>query len=189
MSYDIHVTRKAHWSELHGPQITKDEWCAYVEGCADLRWMDTSKWTPGDACAELLDENGLSYGAIWWANGELTTRRPESVVVLRAMSIAKDLRAITMGDDHETYVDTNAPSTGRPAYYNPDNLTNEWEEPPIGYEPAGSQITKRNHVPTENRRAPFQWTFHTIALAAIVVLIVSSVLGNLLFSVLKFILS
>lgn len=117
MSYDIHITRKAHWFELHGPQITKDEWCAYVEGRADLRWMDTSKWTPGDACVELLDENGRSYGEIWRERGELTTRRPKLAVVLRATSIAKDLRAITMGDDGETYVGTNTPNMSRPAYY------------------------------------------------------------------------
>jgi hypothetical protein len=188
MSYDLHITRKAHWSEQHGPQITKDEWRSYVEGCTDLRWWDTTKWTPGDDCAELLDESGASYGAIWWDRGELTTRRPETAVVLRAIYMAQDLNAVTMSDDGETYVDINSPTVGRPAYYNPNNLTNEWEEPPANYGSLALQIAQRQHS-VDAKSAPFKWTFYTIALAAIVAIILANLLGNVLFNALKFILS
>jgi hypothetical protein len=184
MSYDIHITRKAHWAEAHGPQISKDEWQRYVNARTDMRWMDTTKWTPGDCCVELLDENDRPYGAIWWDKGELTTRRPEEKTVLRAMLIANDLNAVTMGDDGETYVDIHSPSVGRPAYYNPNNLTNEWEEPPADY---ASTALRSSLQPTsaDTKREQFRWTPYNIAIAAIVVLVLSILLGNMLFGILK----
>ncbi|TAF99707.1 MAG: hypothetical protein EAZ43_15280 [Betaproteobacteria bacterium] len=185
MSYDIHITRKAHWAEEHGPQISKDEWRHYVGGRADMRWMDITKWTPGDYCAELLDENDRPYGAIWWCKGELTTRRPEEAIVLRAMHIARDLNAVTMGDDGETYVDICSPSVGRPAYHNPSNLTNEWEEPPADYASTALRLPLQPNS-VDAKGAQFRWTPYTIAVAAIVVLVLSSFLGNVLFSIFKF---
>lgn len=36
MSYDIHITRKKDWSDDEGPEISLEEWVAYVAGDPEI---------------------------------------------------------------------------------------------------------------------------------------------------------
>jgi hypothetical protein len=186
MSYDIHITRKAHWAEEHGPQITRDEWRAYVQKTPEtLRWTDTSTWTPGDECVDLIDNNGRVFGSVWWHTGSITTRRPEPTVLIRTMEIARDLRAVVMGDDGETYRDFDAPSFSTPAYRNPNNASNTWEEPPAAFlaeaERARLERVKRNRSLADAK----DWTLGKALTVALIAIAAASFLGNMLFDAIK----
>ncbi len=130
MSYDIHVTRKAHWATERGPKISAEEWTAYVNGRSDLRWEENSRLAPHARMVEMLDGAGEVFTAFWWSEGNIDRKRPQHHDIEQMILIARDLNARVMGDEGETYHDPDRPYDSTPAFYDPLNLTNEWREPP-----------------------------------------------------------
>ena len=135
MGYDVHITRKAHWAEEHGPGISMDEWQQYVDDHPECHWFEIAgrKQKPDDAVV-VYDSSGSELGPIWWQGGEVRTKNPPLELVSYMIGAANMLNARVMGDDGETYRDANRPDVFRPPYVNPNNHTNVWEESPEGYD-------------------------------------------------------
>ena len=101
MGYDLHITRRADWSET-GNDITTDEWLAYV------------RTHPG---WKINGENG-AYFATWerageseacwldWHEGNLYTKDPTPELIAQMLAIAATFGARVQGDDGEFYPTT-----------------------------------------------------------------------------------
>jgi hypothetical protein len=98
MGYDLHITRRPVWTDDDGPQITLEEWKAYVESDNEVR-PDTV--------------NGLTY-FLWtahpkepwplrWDRGELYAKNPDEITIRKLVTVAGRLRATVQGDDGEVY--------------------------------------------------------------------------------------
>jgi len=138
MGYEVRITRKAQWFEPHGPRISADEWAAYVDTHSECQWVPRAarNHEPDDVVL-VIDSLGLEVGRLWWwRDGSVTTKNPSPELMSYMIEIANALDARLMGDDSETYRDANSPHTSRAPYFNANNVTNEWEEPPDGHEEA-----------------------------------------------------
>ena len=135
MGYDAHITRKAQWITTRGPKISAEEWRAFVAAEPDLRWYPDVE-DRDDRGVEIVDSLGDVVGVIYWDRGDVKTKNPNGELLGRMIEIADKLDARVMGDDGETYRDSNRPHVSRPSYFNAKNLTNTWEEPPEGYDEA-----------------------------------------------------
>jgi hypothetical protein len=82
MGYDLHITRKAHWSDEDGSVITADEWRVLIDGDAQLREND---------------------GALYYDAGEITAKNPDEPLIRKMVEIAQKLDARVQGDDGEIY--------------------------------------------------------------------------------------
>ena len=98
MGYEMHITRRADWSET-GDDITTEEWLAYVRSHPDWK---------------LNKENG-AYFATWeraggsephwldWHEGNVYTKNPTPELIAQMMTIATTFGARIQGDDGEFY--------------------------------------------------------------------------------------
>jgi len=99
MGYDLHITRKAQWSDDDGPTVSLAEWQKLVERDPEL-----------SAYRDVREEDrgkGASYrdqaGALWWDDGEVRVKNPDESLVLKLVEIAAALNAQVQGDDGEVY--------------------------------------------------------------------------------------
>ena len=102
MGYDLHITRKAHWGDEHGPTISEAEWRAAIDGDPELS-LDTERryeTTRGDYVFAAW--NG-EPGVLGWFDGEITTKNPDTPLVVKMVAIAAALGATVQGDDGEIY--------------------------------------------------------------------------------------
>jgi hypothetical protein len=102
------------------------------------------------------------------------------------MEIAKELQGVVMGDEGETYRDFDQPGVCSPPYFNPNNLSNAWEEPPLDYAERASP-SDRTVPPNAGELVRKDWTLGKLATAALVILVVATFLGNALFALVKLI--
>jgi hypothetical protein len=96
MGYDLHITRRKHWPDK-GDDITAEEWLAYVQRDPELR---------------LKPENSPHF-AVWsrasgeswleWSDGQIYTTNPDTVLIDKIVSIARQFDAEVQGDDGEIY--------------------------------------------------------------------------------------
>jgi hypothetical protein len=116
MSYDIHITRKCHWSDPEGPEISLSEWLAAVAADPEME-LDEGAKTRSDAGSRLQSER--ECGAIWtaytdrerlgndawfvYSDGCVTVRRADAEIICKMWSIAQSLSAKVQGDDGEIY--------------------------------------------------------------------------------------
>ena len=64
MGYDLHINRKAHWDDEHGPTISEAEWRAAIDGDPELS-LDTEtryETTRGDYVFAAW--NGATRGSV-----------------------------------------------------------------------------------------------------------------------------
>lgn len=100
MSYDLHVTRKAHWADVDGPGISLAEWTTFAAGDPEL--------VP-DPDNDVEDFLWIAHPggpwALWWnARGEIMTSSVDEPVLGKLLAIAAALGARVLGDDDEHYV-------------------------------------------------------------------------------------
>jgi hypothetical protein len=98
MGYDLHITRRAHWSDT-GNDITADEWLALVETDPELQ----------------LNKSNGPYFVVWrrpssktrywlmWADGQIYTKNPDDPLIGKMLMISRKLGAKVQGDDGEIY--------------------------------------------------------------------------------------
>lgn len=111
MGYDLHITRKEHWSE-EGADISLDEWLSYIKADPELELSDAysikvpgseteSQPAPGfcEWTAHPADERPwLDY----W-EGNISTKNPDDATIRKMLSVAVSLDASVQGDDGERY--------------------------------------------------------------------------------------
>lgn len=97
--YDLHITRKVHWADSDGPQISQAEWQEYVKQDRQVAHdpanseFDFVVSLPGESFPIWLDPR----------LGELVTKDPSQRAVVKLIDIARALRARVQGDDGEVY--------------------------------------------------------------------------------------
>lgn len=98
MGYDLRITRRSGWSTDGGPEITLDEWKAYVETDADIRPA------PNNGPADFLcTAHPAEPSPLWWDHGEVITKNPDKDMICKMAAIARHLDAKVQGDDGEIY--------------------------------------------------------------------------------------
>src|SRR3954471_234560 len=98
MGYDLHITRRSEWTDDDGPQITLDEWKAYVASDDEVRPDDENGPTDFLWAAHPQEPRPL-----WWDRGEVYTKNPDEVTIRKLVGIAERLSAAVQGDDGEIY--------------------------------------------------------------------------------------
>lgn len=115
MGYDVHITRKARWSDEDGAEISQAEWTAIVNSDPEMR-LDGFAQASTPAGDVLRYENeGL---AVWigysnqtdqnkawfdYRGGEIVAKNPDQEVLRKMWSLAERLSAKLQGDDGENY--------------------------------------------------------------------------------------
>lgn len=97
MGYDLHITRKEFWADEDGPEITHEEWNAYVAADPELTQ------DPINSETDYLYTQGEDVWPLWWSDGEISTKNPEKSMVIKFVAIAESLGARAQGDDGEYY--------------------------------------------------------------------------------------
>ena len=100
MGVELHITRSRDWfAEDQADAIPADEWLAYVATDPEL---------------ELWEENGpyfvrwlgkSAYAEPWldWADGNISSKWPDTALYRKMLQIASALRASVRDDDGELY--------------------------------------------------------------------------------------
>ncbi|MFN3973461.1 MAG: hypothetical protein ACK4GO_07410 [Gemmobacter sp.] len=92
MGWKVMMTRKEHWADLDGPEISRGEWLALMHNDREFRPVPdaapgTCQWMPGAA--------GLpKFGNIvYWEDGNVMALRPADALVGKLVRIAPALGA------------------------------------------------------------------------------------------------
>lgn len=114
MGYDIHITRKQDWFE-DDPQISSEEWRAYIASDADMRLDGYAEASTPDGTLR-YENNGLAVwtgysrhclgGNMAWfdfRNGDIVVRNPDPEILKKMWHVAQALKAKVQGDEGETY--------------------------------------------------------------------------------------
>lgn len=97
--YDVHITRKPFWADESGPEITIEQWQAYLR--LDRQVAPDATNSSEDFLVALP---GQSFPL--WSNpqlGELYTKNPTPQAIRKLQAIAQALDARVQGDDGEFY--------------------------------------------------------------------------------------
>lgn len=117
MGYNIHITRKKHWSDQDGPEISLQEWTDYVKSDPEMRLEGFAQFNnPRTGETIRLEGPGL---AVWTAHsgkpgirwfdcrhGHIAVKNPDPEVFAKMWHIAHALSAKVQGDDGEIYDQT-----------------------------------------------------------------------------------
>jgi hypothetical protein len=96
MGYDLHITRKAQWSDKDGPTISPEEWLSLLDADPELsRSTDAGDDTPAGAWK--------GETIFWFTGGEVCCTNPDPPTIRKMASMAERLRATVQGDDGEIY--------------------------------------------------------------------------------------
>jgi hypothetical protein len=98
MGYDLHITRRLEWADDNGPEITLEEWKAYVE--SDDEVQPDADNGPTDF---LWTAHPKNPWPLWWNRGEIYTKNPDEIAFGKLIAIAERLDAKVQGDDGEVY--------------------------------------------------------------------------------------
>jgi hypothetical protein len=105
MGYDLHITRRMHWSD-DGDDISVEEWLALIAADPELQ-LETAK-EPYFAVWSRPSLDGHHW--LIWSNGQISTKNPTDLLINKMVAISRKLGAKVQGDDGEIYMD----STHRP---------------------------------------------------------------------------
>ncbi|MGZ3158009.1 MAG: hypothetical protein ACXU7D_01715 [Burkholderiaceae bacterium] len=97
--YDLHITRKTHWSDEAGPKISFTEWLEYVKVDQQV------KKDKANRKYDFFVQIRSGSFPIWYNPelGELTTKDPSEKAIRKLVEISKRLKAKVQGDDGELY--------------------------------------------------------------------------------------
>lgn len=97
--YDLHISRKAFWSDDFGPKITFEEWQEYLK--TDPQVIRDVANSPQDFIVLMPGESF----PLWYRAdiGELFTKNPTDRAITKLEEIAHRLNARVQGDDGEFY--------------------------------------------------------------------------------------
>ena len=116
MGYDVHITRKENWFEETGPEISLDEWVAYVSGDPEMRLDNFAEAANGNGAVLRIEKPGISVwltysghdidGNMAWfghTRGRIVVKNPDEEILGKMWSIAQSLSARVQGDEGEIY--------------------------------------------------------------------------------------
>jgi hypothetical protein len=115
MGYDLHITRKQHWSDDNGPEIALAEWIAVVGADQEMRLDGVAETRVGGGSTLRIKNEGLSVWTAWsrhsenrmaWFSfheGNVTAKNPDLEIRRKMWSLSQALSAKVQGDDGEFY--------------------------------------------------------------------------------------
>ncbi|TAG49948.1 MAG: hypothetical protein EAZ30_01340 [Betaproteobacteria bacterium] len=110
--------------------ITEQEWRHAVASRDDLEWYD-QVGTKADGGVRVLGIADEEDAAIWWQprDGSIQTKNPRGELLSRMVEIARELDAVVMGDEGETYHLPDRINVPIPFLDVPENTANVWQMP------------------------------------------------------------
>ena len=127
MRHDVYITRKEDWSDIDGPEITLDEWVAFVfadnsleidphkAAAEDPRVASGAKeathaiWTNWPA-----RQAGIDEAWVWLERGNLVATGADTTFRRKLFLIADGLDACLMGENGEFFNSSGDPGASRP---------------------------------------------------------------------------
>ncbi|MBD8528309.1 hypothetical protein [Pseudomarimonas arenosa] len=116
MGYDMHITRKPQWFDDDGPEISLDEWKAYLfgesqfasDGSAEVRSLSGAVLrleSEGLAawCGYSAHEPGGNMAWFLYTKGNLVVKNPDEETRRKMYQVAVALGARVQGDEGEFY--------------------------------------------------------------------------------------
>jgi hypothetical protein len=116
MGYEIHITRKTEWFDKDGPNISLEDWKAYISSDPDMRLDGYAEAITGNGDVLRVENEGL---AVWTAysghgvngnkawlypgSGGIIAKNPDEEILRKLFEIAQALGARVVGDDGEEY--------------------------------------------------------------------------------------
>ena len=113
MSWEIHITRREFWADREpGPEISFDEWKAYVDACDDMRLdgyaesgVGLVSRNPGIAVWTGHSRHGVDDFRMWFYHsrqgGEISCSEPDAETFTRMLAVAGHFNANVQTDDGE----------------------------------------------------------------------------------------
>jgi hypothetical protein len=99
MGYSLYITRREHWHDDSGPEITLPEWQQVVESDATLSWEPDL----GNHFATWSDASSPEPPWLAWNNGNLESKYPPVEFIQKMVSLASRLDARVVGEEGELY--------------------------------------------------------------------------------------
>ena len=115
MGYDLHITRAEHWIEASSHPISSDEVMRLVAEDPELEvslidFYDRSTEEGGiERIHPILWTAHSEEIALWFQDGEITTKNPDDATIVKMLEIAEKVQAQVLGDDGEVYRTRSAP--------------------------------------------------------------------------------
>jgi len=108
MGYDIHITRKEHWSDEDvSLDISLSEWNLIVSNDLELEIDDSAKIFTSDGERNLckwkkkINEKDIAWFDLY--DGNISAKNPNDDTISKMCAIALLLKAKVQGDDSEIY--------------------------------------------------------------------------------------
>lgn len=113
MGYDLHITRKADWSDPDGPTISEAEWRQLIENDPELVLDTETKCGDWQFVSWRDDPGWLAF-----TGREIRSKYPSDALIAKMVSIADRLGAKVQGDDGEVYPEALAErATKKPTWW------------------------------------------------------------------------
>jgi len=108
MGYELHITRKDRWSATGGPEISLEDWGAYVRGDKSMQMDETSRGEGDEHASEAVWKSWPAAkdgreARLWHAGGNVNAANPDAAVRRKMFLIADALGAKLQGDHGEIY--------------------------------------------------------------------------------------
>ena len=120
MGYDVHITRRDHWSDEDN-DIELNEWSAYIQSDQDMRLDGYAETETPDGVLR-IESDGLAVwtgyskheedGNMAWFSyfeGDVCVKYPDEEVLQKMHRISVSLGAKVQGDDGELYDESGIP--------------------------------------------------------------------------------
>jgi hypothetical protein len=116
VGYDVHITRKEHWSDEEGPSISLSEWISVVDSDPEMRLDGYAEARTSGGEVLRIENEGLSVwvaysgheknGNMAWFgffSGNVVVKNPDTEILAKMHSLAQRLSAKVQGDEGEEY--------------------------------------------------------------------------------------
>ncbi len=111
MGYDIHITRRAHWSDEGEPEITLGEWRGVVKSDPELEALPPTSENPLTVMMLSPHKERQAARYFHYCSGQIFVKKPCKAVLLKMLAIARTLNARVVGDEDEVYAEDGTPSS------------------------------------------------------------------------------
>ncbi|MFN3856606.1 MAG: hypothetical protein ACK4RV_02575 [Caulobacter sp.] len=116
MGYELHITRKLQWFDDEGPEVTLEDWLAYVKSDPEMRLDGFAEAVVGGGDVLRVEDESLAVWTAYSRDGEggnhawfahftdcVSVKNPDAEIIGKMSRIAEVLGAVVMGDDGELY--------------------------------------------------------------------------------------
>jgi hypothetical protein len=115
MGYEVHITRKARWSDDEGPAISLKEWLEFVSSDSEMRADGYAEAQTPDGVLRIEDPSIAVWTAFpdhggdgnmawfWRFQDNISVKNPDEAILVKMYQIASSLNARVQGDEGEAY--------------------------------------------------------------------------------------